>query len=167
MNKIRKILAPTDLSNLSKVGVRRALDIAGSEGAEVIVYNVITVAETPYPNADEALLASHVDDPKIVKTLEKRKNLLSGFVEKEFTDIVPKIKLRQEVEIGVPYKKIVEKAVDERVDMIVMCTHGRTGLVHMLIGSVTEKVVRLSPFPVLSVPPPEKATAVTGKALHS
>ncbi len=97
MNKIKKILAPTDLSNLSKVGVRRALEMAGSEGAEVIVYNVITVAETPYPNADEALLASHADDPKILKTLEKRKNLLSGFVEKEFTDIGPKIKLRQEV----------------------------------------------------------------------
>ena len=158
MNKIKKILAPSDLSNLSKAGVRCALEMAGREGAEVIVYNVIAVAESPFPNADEEWVASQVQHRMVKKALEDRKRLLATFVEKDFTDIITKIKIRQEVDIGIPYKKIVEKAVEEGVDLIVICTHGRTGLLHMLIGSVTEKVVRLASCPVLSVPPPKGPT---------
>lgn len=51
-----------------------------------------------------------------------------------------------------------------RVDMIVMCTHGRTGLFHMLIGSVTEKVVRWAPCPVLSIPPPKELSLAKAAA---
>jgi len=65
--------------------------------------------------------------------------------------------VRQEVGIGTPYKAIVDAAVAEGVDLIVMSTHGRTGLAHMLIGSVTERVLRRAPCPVLAVPPPMKA----------
>lgn len=162
MDKIKKILAPADLSDLSKVAVRRALEIAGSGGAEVIIYNVITLEETPFPHAVEEWVASQAELPQIRKTLEKRKRLLAGFVGQNFAEISPNISIRQEVEIGVPYKKIVEKAEQEGVDMIVMCTHGRTGLLHMLIGSVTEQVVRRAPCPVLSVPPSKEAKAVAG-----
>ena len=154
MDGIKKILAPTDLSNLSKGGVRCALEIARSDGAEVIVYNVITFEETPFPHAIEEWVASQVEHPQVKRTLEERKRLLASFVGEGFADIDPKIKIRQEVEIGVPYKKIVEKAAEEGVDMIVMCTQGRTGLLHMVIGSVTEQVVGRAPCPVLSVPPP-------------
>lgn len=64
------------------------------------------------------------------------------------------VKVRQIVEIGVPYKRIVEKAEEEGVDMIIMSTHGRSGFDHMLIGGVTEKVVRRASCPVLSIRPP-------------
>ena len=50
---------------------------------------------------------------------------------------------------GVPFQIIIETAKDKNVDLIVMGTHGRTGLTHTLIGSVAEKVVRLAPCPVL------------------
>lgn len=53
---------------------------------------------------------------------------------------------------GPPAERIVEMAKRERVDLIVMGTHGRTGLRHLLIGSVAERVVRLAPCPVLVVP---------------
>jgi nucleotide-binding universal stress UspA family protein len=57
------------------------------------------------------------------------------------------------VEVGSPDENIVEKVNEENVDLIVISTHGRTGLSHMLTGSVTENVVRKSPCPVLSIRP--------------
>jgi nucleotide-binding universal stress UspA family protein len=58
------------------------------------------------------------------------------------------------VNMGVPYLKIVETATAESVDLIVMATHGRTGLRHLVLGSVAERVVRLAPCPVLTIRPP-------------
>ena len=52
---------------------------------------------------------------------------------------------------GVPFLEIIMAARDKNIDLIVIGTHGRTGLAHMLIGSVAEKVVRKAPCPVLSV----------------
>ncbi len=53
---------------------------------------------------------------------------------------------------GAPSHKIVEAARDKQVDLVVMGTHGRTGLQHLLIGSVAERVVRLAPCPVMVTP---------------
>jgi universal stress protein A len=58
------------------------------------------------------------------------------------------------VALGVPYQKILETATAESADLIVMATHGRTGLGHLVIGSVAERVVRLAPCPVLTIRPP-------------
>jgi universal stress protein A len=157
MYKIQKILAPVDLSNLSKVGLGYALEIAKSQDAEVVIYNTITVEETPFPQGDEEWVATQTELPKVKRTLDRRKKQLERFVTEEFADLANNKRIRLEVEIGTPYKKIVEKAKQEGVDMIVMSTHGRTGVLHMLIGSVTERVVRRAPCPVLSVPPPQKA----------
>ncbi|MGH7833204.1 MAG: universal stress protein [Candidatus Binatia bacterium] len=163
MEKIKKILAPADLSPSSKEGVRYALEFARSQGAEVIVYNVITPEETPFPQAIEAWVAKQVDLPQVRKTIEERKGSLAEFMRENFADYLAAIKVREDVEIGTPYKRIVEKAAQEGADMIIMCTHGRTGLLHMLIGSVTEQVVRRAPCAVLSVRPPKAAVGETDK----
>jgi nucleotide-binding universal stress UspA family protein len=137
--------------------MRYALEFAKSHGAEVIVYNVITPDETPFPQAEEKWLVKQLDLPKIRKTIEERQRRLAEFMQNNFAEYLAAMKIRQDVAIGTPYKQIVEKAAQEEVDMIVLCTHGRTGLLHMLIGSVTEQVVRRAPCAVLSVPP--RATA--------
>lgn len=62
-------------------------------------------------------------------------------------------KVHEKIELGNPDENIVEEAKKEAVDLIVISTHGRTGLSHMLMGSVTEKVVRHAPCPVLSIRP--------------
>lgn len=164
MDRFKTILAPVDLSILSKTGVIYALDIAKStEGGEIIVYNVIPPEETPYPQAARKWLASHGDVPQLQKALEDRKQLLAKFMDENFADFIDDIRIRQEVEIGVPHRKIIEKASAENVDIIVLCTHGRSGLSRMLIGSVSAQIVRRAPCPVLTVPPPKETTTMTAQ----
>jgi nucleotide-binding universal stress UspA family protein len=69
-----------------------------------------------------------------------------------FAEDIKPITIRQKVEIGAPHTSIVEVAEREGADLIVMATHGRTGLSHILLGSVTEKVVARAPCPVLVIP---------------
>jgi universal stress protein A len=144
VEKIRKILAPTDLSELSLAGLNYALEFAQSQDAELILYYVVGIADH-WPR-DEF-------DP-VRGLLEDQKRWLDRFVKEKLLDLSAQVKIRQIVEIGVPYKSIVEKASEEGVDMIIMSTHGRSGLDHMMIGSVTEKVVRRATCPVLSIRPP-------------
>ena len=155
MYKLKKILAPTDFSQLSLIGVRRALEMAQPSGAEVIVYHVIAVGDNWFATYEELNPARAL--------LETEIGRLERFVKEKLADYCDVVEIRQVVEIGSPPASIVEKAEREAVDMIVMSTHGRTGIDHMLIGSVTEKVVAHASCPVLTIPRPKRAGA-TAKA---
>ena len=148
MKKVEKILAPTDLSELSRVGLEYALELARGWGAEVTVYHVANAAE----------LASY-QAYSIEDLLTKHQKMLDEFLHENFAALLPLVEVRQKVEIGSPAPNILEEADRERSDLIVMSTHGRTGLVHMLMGSVTEQVVRNAACPVFSVhlPQPRRA----------
>jgi nucleotide-binding universal stress UspA family protein len=144
MPRIKKILAPTDLSELSKLGIRYALETARDASAEVIVYHAIDFGADWHnrradfgPNRD---------------LLEDSRCLMDKFLAENFADCIDLVEVRQVVEFGAPYKNIVEKAAEENVDMIVMSTHGRTGVDHFILGSVAEKVVARAPCPVLVIP---------------
>ncbi|HTM08717.1 MAG TPA: universal stress protein [Verrucomicrobiae bacterium] len=152
MWNMRKILAPTDLSELSLAGIRYAFELAAETAGEVIVFHVIGYQEAgPVLNGMEYGYAmaqsSMIDD-----LVDDHRKQLDEFLGKHLP-VSPKIKLRQDVVVGAPYEKIIEKAAAENVDAIVISTHGRTGLVHALLGSVAEKVVRLAKCPVLTVRP--------------
>jgi nucleotide-binding universal stress UspA family protein len=144
MPKIKKILAPTDFSELSKLGVRYALELARDTSAEVVVYHVIDFGdEWAEPQRE---VAAHPD------LLEHSRKKLDAFLAANFADCIDLVEVRHAVEIGTPTQAINEKAASEAADMIVMSTHGRTGLEHMILGSVTEKIVARAPCPVLVVP---------------
>jgi nucleotide-binding universal stress UspA family protein len=147
--KIEKILAPTDLSELSVAGLRYALEAAQAEGAELIVYHVI--------GPSEEWLARHEEILTMQQVVDNRRRVLSQFVKVAFGTLPPDVRLRTEVDLGVPHRKIVEKANDEKVDLIILSTHGWSGLLRMLIGSVTEKVVSRASCPVLSIHPLESS----------
>jgi nucleotide-binding universal stress UspA family protein len=138
-------LAPTDFSEISKVGVRYALEMARDVSAEVVVYHAVDLGgqwkDRPPPE-----LAPYHD------LLEESRRLLEKFLADNFADCIDLVEVRRAVEIGTPHKNIVEKAAAEGVDMIVMSTHGRTGLNHIIMGSVAEKVVARANCPVLVVP---------------
>ena len=152
--KIRKILAPTDLSKLSRAGVRYALELARDSGAEVTVYHVVNYDEITrfQRGSDEEATVDFVSrSPQ--QLLERHHQALKRFLEENCPDLLPLVTTREKVELGKPDKSIVEEADKEAVDLIVISTHGRTGLAHMLLGSVTEKVVREATCPVLSIRP--------------
>ena len=133
----RRILAPTDFSELSAAGMRYACDLAKDSGAELIVFNVVSVDES---NAiDKRELAEH-------------KKRLEDFVNEKLAEQAKGIAVRQMVAGGQPFSAIIDCAEAERADLIVMSTHGRTGLTRMLIGSVTDKILRGARCPVLVVP---------------
>ena len=148
MKKVEKILAPTDLSELSRVGLEYALELARGWGAEVTVYHVANAAE----------LASY-KAYSIEDLLAKHQKTLGEFLDENFAELLPLVEVRQKVEIGSPATNILEEAEREGSDLIVMSTHGRTGLAHMLMGSVTEQVVRNATCPVFSVHPPQPGKA--------
>ena len=147
MEKINKILAPTDFSELSQAGVRYALELAKAVKAEVTIYHVVNLAEFKLTEgtSEERLRPF----PHPVQTYQQA---MSRFTKTHFADLTADVKVHEKVEMGIAEKNIVNLAEEESMDLIVISTHGRTGLSHMLVGSVTEKVVRLARCPVLSIP---------------
>jgi nucleotide-binding universal stress UspA family protein len=96
--------------------------------------------------------------------IEDNQRLLDKFLSEHFADCIDLVEVRQLVEFGVSHKNIVDTAQRESVDLIVMSTHGRTGLDHIILGSVTEKVVARAHCPVLVVPRPERRVSVPDAA---
>ena len=144
MPKVKKILAPTDFSELSGRGIRYALEMARDSSAEVIIYHVIDLGDER-PGGRSPFGPYH-------DMLEDSRRVLDKFLRDGFADCIDLVEVRQVVEFGRSFKNIVEMADQEDVDMIVMATHGRTGLDHVILGSVAEKVVARSSRPVLVIP---------------
>jgi universal stress protein A len=137
MAMLKTILAPTDFSDLSANGVRYACQLARDMGAALIVFNVVALDESNAVNKRE---------------IEQHKKRLEEFVAEKVADAGVGLKVRQMVDAGQPFGAIVDCAEKERVDLIVMSSHGRSGLSRMLIGSVTDKILRGGSCPVLVVP---------------
>jgi universal stress protein A len=150
VTKVKKILAPTDLSKLSCAAVRYALEMAREQDAEVIAYHVIS-EDGDWFGKDDELNPAGAFMPQLKKRLHE-------FIRENFADMVGKVNITELVEAGVPYNRIVAKAEEEKVDLIVMSTHGRTGFEQIMLGSVTAKVVARAGCPVLSIRP-AKASA--------
>ena len=158
MDQIKKILVPTDLSELSQVGVRYALNLAKAIEAEVTIYHVVDYDTlTRYGQRSTAPSSFQPPDKFF---LERYQVALSQFLKDYISDLTPYVKVREKVELGTPDTSIVELAKSEGYDLIIMSTHGKTGL-RMTVGSVTEKVVRTAPCPVLSIRP-QDAQKTTG-----
>ena len=145
MTKVKKILAPTDLSKLSRPALRYALELAAEQHAVVIIYHVLS-EDSDWFGGDDRL------NPAIALLPQQRERLHEFMVE-HFADLMDQVEVTELVEAGVPYNRIVEKAQSENVDLIVMSTHGRTGFQQVLLGSVTAKVVARAGCPVLSLRP--------------
>ena len=137
MAMLKTILAPTDFSDLSANGVRYACQLARDMGAALIVFNVVALDESNAVNKRE---------------IEQHKKRLEEFVAEKVAAAGVGLKVRQMVDAGQPFGAIVDRAEKEGVDLIVMSSHGRSGLSRMLIGSVTDKILRGGSCPVLVVP---------------
>ena len=149
MKKIETILASTDFSELSGYGVRYALELGRTWDSAIILLNV----------ADPTELAKY-QAHSLEHLAEKHQRMLDDFLNQIGAELTPELKLTKKVELGSPASVILEVAQKEAADLIVMSTHGRTGLAHMLMGSVTEKVIRLAHCPVFSIHQPHGGQAL-------
>jgi nucleotide-binding universal stress UspA family protein len=137
MALVKKIIAPTDFSKLSAEGVRYACKLAEDVGAQVIALNVVVL--------DESNIAGKAE----IEAHEKR---LKEFIAKLGGHRSEDVRVREIVVPGQAYAAISDCAEKEHADLIVLSSHGRGGLSRMLIGSVTDKLLRGASCPVLVVP---------------
>ena len=147
---IRKVICPVDFSPNSDHALRYAVAMTETHGAELVLLHVMEMPDYALPEGTLAVGVTAVD---LVRELEAGcRRQLDELAQSVRTDVVRVTTL---LATGVPFIEIVRAARDQGADLIVMGTHGRTGLAHMMIGSVAEKVVRKAPCPVLTVKHPE------------
>ena len=157
MDLIKKILTPTDLSSFSASGVRYACNLAKALGAEVIVAHAVSTSEfTSHATSLRITTSGAEADDLIGKLLEHQKQQLRQFCEHHLASVSADLNVQQIVEMGDAHTLIVNWARDKAADLIVMSTHGRSGLPRMILGSVTEKVLRSAACPVLAIPSHER-----------
>jgi nucleotide-binding universal stress UspA family protein len=148
MITLKTVLVPTDFSEPSAVALRYGLAFAEAFKARL---HVLHAVEDPYsyPWAAEA----YVNPQEILDRLLAEANTrLAALV----TDDQKKAhQIECVVRVGRPFVTVLDYAAEKEIDLIVMGTHGRGALAHMLLGSVAEQVVRRAPCPVLTVRHPE------------
>jgi nucleotide-binding universal stress UspA family protein len=147
MIKLKKILYPTDFSEASLEALRYAVGFARNCQAKLILMHVVN--EKIF---SEGLSFARVSAPE---ALEQEMSAEAGRQLKNIIPAADRQGLDWEMVIlyGMPFLEIIRYAKDNAVDMIVIGTHGRSGMEHIMFGSTAEKVVRKAHCPVLSVKP--------------
>jgi nucleotide-binding universal stress UspA family protein len=150
MSLFQKILVPTDFSPHAEDALRLASELAKSSQATLCLVHVYDLTPISVPEGmtfyNASALAHMRNELTRRLTDVQRTALTAGVREVE-------MKLME----GQPYREIVRAAEDTHAQLIVMGSHGRTGLAHILLGSVAERVVRKAPCPVIVVPCKEQA----------
>jgi len=139
---LKSILVPIDFSETSKKALRYALRFAEQFGGKLTLLNVVEPVATP----DFAYYPLLVESDKVKKLAEARLESLCSQMS------IPRGLLDQTlVRYGTPFAEICDAARTSKTDLIILTTHGHTGLKHVLLGSTAERVVRHAPCPVLTV----------------
>lgn len=144
MIQLKRILAPTDFSEFSDHAMQYATELSSQFDAEL---HLLTVVDDSTPMLMDPEFMPVEDF--ISQEMESAEKQLANRPGESWNE---KLTVKRERRKGNPLVEIVRYAKENEIDLIVIGTHGRSGLIHMLMGSVAEKVVRKSPCPVLTVP---------------
>ncbi|MBC8548890.1 MAG: universal stress protein [Candidatus Brocadiales bacterium] len=145
MITLKRILCPIDHSDCSKEALKYAVSFAMKEEAKLLLLHIIDIRSF---NEELDAISKQIPDEETFEQL--RIKLL---------DCIPEA-IRDDMDVeaiviqGIPFVEIISTAKEKEIDMIVIGSHGRTGISHMMLGSVSEKVVRKAPCPVLTVRQP-------------
>ena len=138
---IKHILVPIDFSPYADQALEYAIELAQKLHARITLLHVIHLM--PWMTGDSVTLAPGIFLEEIETEAEQLMQMSLGRL--HHTGLSGETM----IVYGVPFQSIIDTAKDKSADLIVMGTHGRTGLPHTLIGSVAERVVRMAPCPVL------------------
>ena len=148
MFPFQKILCPIDFSKASLYGLKMASEMAEKFGSEIIVLYVNKpIQHLPSPQVEASEIAFDTAAYERQMSQEARANL-AAVTASIFPDEVEPL---LEVRLGQPSQEILKMSDEVEADVIFMATHGRTGLKHIVFGSVAERVVSRANCPVLTV----------------
>jgi nucleotide-binding universal stress UspA family protein len=159
---VQNILVPIDYSENSQQALQWGVSLAEKYGAKLLLLHVIPKAVdevfpeggafvSPTPAFHEVRAPGTQPfrkQPIIIDLVDTAHTELHDFAGKNLKDLAP---VQVEVAVGKPAEEILRVAREKKVELIVMGTHGRTGLRHLLLGSVAEEVTRQAPCPVFTV----------------
>ncbi len=156
------VLVPIDFSEYSTEALRHAIAIATRFQAPLIVLHVISrdieTQAAQQQLGQRAALPSTADSPFTDVSTQELEGIVLGLRDRAYEalqNFLPPAIAQCEVELrviaGNPFERILETAIQQQAGLIVMGTHGRSGLAHVIMGSVAERIVRLAPCPVLTV----------------
>jgi nucleotide-binding universal stress UspA family protein len=149
MKNINTILCPVDFSEPSYAALESAVDLAECFSAKIVLFHAVSnIDPTPTPSYT---LTNQIADqiPQIMQQMTE--NATQALKELTNIRIAGRVPTQQMVEIGDPANSIVQAAKTRSVDLIVIATHGRSGIKGLIFGSVAEKVVRTAECPVLTM----------------
>lgn len=151
MIKLKKILYPTDFSESSLEAMKYAVTFARDYKARLILMHVV----------NEQIFSEGLNLPRLAAPEALEQELVAEATRQMRTLIPADVRAGVDVEHvilrGMPFLEIIRYAKANEVDLIVIGTHGRSGMEHIIFGSTAEKVVRKAPCPVLSVKPAQHA----------
>ncbi len=136
----KTVLCPTDFSDASFHAIEYGLRFARDASGTLIVGHVIHV-----PSGDL------YGDTRVLHYEEAKQRVEKRMAEVVATRLQGYPKSQTRIDVGDPAERIIKMAKECRVDLIISATHGRSGLAHLVMGSVAEKIIRHAPCPVLVV----------------
>ncbi len=147
--KINKVLVPIDFSDYSKSALRYAITFAKQFNAELILVYVVEPIIYPPDFSMGQIAIPSVNTEWDERAREELNKLAKN-------EIPAELKSKTIIKTGKPFVEIIDTASEEDVDIIIIATHGHSGVEHILFGSTAEKVVRKAPCPVLTLREPVK-----------
>lgn len=150
MYDIKRILVPTDFSKISYSAFDYAKDLAERMNADIYLIFVLEKSPPLFSAKSLGLSEEEILAKMKIEAEIKLSEAASFFKEDTTLNII------QEIRIGTDYEEIVNYSKEINADIIIIATHGRTGVLHTLLGSVAEKVIRFSKCPVLVISPKEE-----------
>lgn len=142
--EIRKILVPVDFDQSSTTALNHAVELASKLGAELTVLHTWQMPVYGFPVVTTSIPVADLGKNIEASAREAVDKLIAEHEGKG-------VRIEPVLRVGVPWEQILEVANEIGADLIVMATHGRKGLPRALLGSVAEKVVRMSSIPVLTI----------------
>ena len=142
--EFKKILVTTDFSENSFFAIPYAVDLAQKYDAEITLLHVIEPIIAPADFAWGSYNLTEIEQ----KTRDYAEANLDKLISEHFPETMA---VKKHLAFGTPFKEVIQYASDENFSLIIISTHGLAGLSYVLFGSTTEKIVRKSPVPVLTV----------------